>query len=80
MKLKKISVRELIETLTDDEMKNVIGSGGGYNGNGTCCFTCWFTCEDIPNVVNGIKGVGPCDWDYYDNMCTCGFTYQPQPC
>ena len=36
MKLKKISVREFIETLTDDELKNVIGGydvGDSYD----CC-------------------------------------------
>ena len=42
MKLKKVSMRDFIETLTDNELKNVRGGSGTCQGSG---YTCW--CNNI---------------------------------
>ena len=61
MKLKKISVREFIETFTDDELKNVIG---GYDDGE------WGTPIDLGEVVITCSGNGK-DGRCYE--CDCVF-------
>ena len=38
MKLKKINVKKFIETLTDNELKNVVGGYGPPGGTGSCAW------------------------------------------
>jgi len=53
MKIKKISVRNLIETLTDNELKNVIG---GYGGGVFHCY-----CGFVGNPLSSSFIVGAHD-------------------
>ena len=74
MKLKKISVRDLVETLTDNEMKATLG---GYGTDGSVCiFYCmhggvYISMGYMPNGdCNAASKI--CVKDGYSTLCTSG--------
>ena len=70
MKLKKISLRNAFEALTDSEMK---ATHGGYGDGGPCHYRCWITCN---TYEEGITSNCP-SWSDLDSRCSCGFAFWP---
>ena len=66
MKIKKISVRNVIETLTDNELKHVLG---GYGTSGTCCWHSETSC-DCGVSIGEAKFMAGCDQN--GNNCNGG--------
>ena len=54
MKLKKINVRNFVEVLTDNELKNVVG--GGYDGMMYCVYTNSAGETFDSNCIHGLNG------------------------